>query len=730
MAKTFKSFFKIARYQLFVAFMAIIGFLAIVPVFTYIYFIQDLESKESIMNRNNTGIILLDKNKQPFFTFNEASNKTYLPISEIPDHMQQAVISVEDKEFYKHEGFSIKALLGALIADIKKQELAYGGSTITQQLVKNSLLSSQKSFLRKYQEIVLAQEVERRYSKDEILEMYLNSVYFGEGAFGVEEASKRYFGKPVKEISVAESALLASLLPSPTALSPLNGSKESALERQKFVLDNMQEQGYLTSEQKQQAKEQRLVFKEVDDSNLNKMGVHFALLVKEELIKRYGEEYVSRSGFRVTTTLDLEWQKYAESTVAQQVEVLKRNRVSNGSAVVIDAQTGEIRVLVGSKNWQDGQFGKVNVAISDRQPGSSFKPIIYSLALEKRIITPSTILKDQPTTFKTDGGPDYKPKNYDGTFRGNVLPRRALANSLNIPSVEIMSKVGVTQALEYTNNLGLTTLKDPSQYGLSLVLGAGEVKLLELTNVYATFANQGRKNEPTLISEIEDKYGETIYQYQPKNEQVLSEETAFIISSFLSDNRARQEVFGNSLTVSRPAAVKTGTTEDYRDAWTMGFTPDIAVGVWVGNNDGKQMDQVAGSMGAAPIWKLLIEKFSIGTPVKQFTMPSGVSSVTVCSNNGGRVSEATSSGYSEFYIRGTEPTIVCVIPKPTPKPEENKPSPTSNQNSPKPEENQKNQNPGGQPVRFEEKKDNKTMIREGVGVLISYNQEQYANYYY
>ncbi|RJQ27809.1 PBP1A family penicillin-binding protein [Candidatus Parcubacteria bacterium] len=621
-------------------------------VFTYFYFAQDLTTKESIMNRSDTGLVLLDRQEKPFFYFYQAKVKTFTPLSQIPSYLQQAIIVSEDKDFYKHPGFSLRGIIRSVILDIKERRFAYGGSTISQQLIKNSLLTFRKDFLRKVQEVVLALELERNYSKKEILEMYLNSVYFGKGAFGVEQASEAYFGKKARDLTLAESSFLVSLLPAPSDFSNDNLDRYKA--RQKNILQKMVDQGYISEKQKENAKKQKLTFKSSEE--YNSIGIHFALMVRDRLVKSFGEENIIRSGFKVKTTLDPDWQKFAEETVKNNVENLRVSGASNGSAVVINPKTGEVKALVGSYDWYDEEFGKYNVSTSLRQPGSSFKPIYYSAAFEKGIITPATILQDRPTDF----GGGYKPKDYDGRYRGPVTVRRALSNSLNIPSVEVMSKLGIDQALEMAQRLGLTTLTNTSDYGLSLALGAGEVRLLEMTSAYAVFANNGMKNDIAFMLEIKDKEEKKIYSYKPKNENILDSKYAFLISSILSDNQARAEVFGNTLTISKPAAVKTGTTEDYRDAWTIGYTPSLAVGVWVGNNDNRPMNSIAGSLGAAPVWRSLMEKFSEGTNIETFDPPNGIVIGSVCRSFELSSKAATSSGgFREYFVQGTEPDYLC-----------------------------------------------------------------------
>ncbi|MDO8429456.1 MAG: PBP1A family penicillin-binding protein [Candidatus Daviesbacteria bacterium] len=640
--------------------------LSLIAVFTHLYFAPDISSRERIMNRKDTGVILMDQNNTPFFTLYEARQKTFIPLSEIPEQTKQAVIAVEDDDFYLHQGFSIRGIVRSLVTDVKLGQAKQGGSTITQQLVKNSILTSGKSFLRKYQEILLSERIEVNYSKDEILEMYLNSVYFGSGAFGIEEAAEAYFNKPAKKLTLAESAYLAGLLPSPSKYSPFNGNGDKAKSRQLYTLSRMQDAGYINQEEKEEAQKIPVEFERGEDE-MNDLAPHFAMMVRDELNKMYGEEKVTRSGYKVRTTINLEWQEYAEKVVADHVQKISGNQVSNGAAVVIDPENGQILSLVGSKDWRTEGFGKVNVATAKRQPGSSFKPIVYAAAFEKGVITPSTVLKDEPTTYQANRWSQaYTPRNYDSKFRGPVLPRRALANSLNVPSVQVLSKLGMPEALEMAKRLGITSLNDPSKYGLSLVLGAGEVSLIEMTGAYATFANDGVYNPPITILEIYDKHNQKIYQQEAKPKKVLDKKYTFLISSILSDNNARQEIFGGALTNSKGAAVKTGTTSDYKDSWTLGYTNDLTVGVWVGNNDGAPMNNIAGSLGAAPIFKSLIEKFATAA---NFIPPDGLIKLAICRHNGLRSKEATSSAYTEYFIKGSEPKGVCYAPPPNPSPQ-------------------------------------------------------------
>ena len=648
--------------QKYVKYTVLIGIIImiLIPIATYIYFVRDLSSKERILNKKNHGVVLLDRNDEPFFTLFDASTKNPIELKVLPEYTKYAFISVEDRDFYNHPGFSISGIARAIRENLLSQSSVQGGSTISQQLIKNAILSPDKQLLRKYQELVLALELERRYSKNDIIELYINTNYYGEGAIGIQDASQRYFSKDASELSLAESALLAGIIRAPSYYSPLTGNFDEALERKDLILNLMNEQGHITDEQLNEALEEEIVLDPTEE-DVNAQGVHFALMIQDLLIKEFGEQDVAQSGFTVKTTLDLTLQTVAQTAVEAQVNRLKGSDVSNGAAVVIDPKTGEILALVGSYDWNDTENGRINMAIRPRQPGSSFKPIIYAKALEERLITPSTMLKDEAVSF---GG--YRPRNYSNTFRGEVLARFALANSLNIPAVHVMNMVGVEDGIEAARALGITTLSDDVDYGLPLVLGAAEAPLVEMTNAYATYANQGEWNSYSLFLEVQDKNGRTILQKDTESKRALSASVAFLISSILSDNKIRAEVFGSALNISRTAAVKTGTTEDYRDALTIGYTPQIAVGVWIGNNDNSPMNSVAGSLGAAPIWRQIMEAGLRGKPTESFIQPAGVIKQEVCFKDGLRVEFATSSAYPEFFLRGTAPTALCGIPTPTP----------------------------------------------------------------
>ena len=659
-------FLKHSRRPIFYGVSGFVIVMLIIPIATYIYFGRDLRSKDSIMNKKNEGVVLLDRNEKPFFTLFDARTRNPVALKNLTEYTTQAFISIEDKDFYKHPGFSLSGIGRAIRQNLLSESYAQGGSTISQQLMKNTILSPDKKLLRKYQELVLALELERKYDKDDILEMYLNTTYFGEGAVGIQDAARRYFSKTAADLTLAESALLAGIIRSPSALSPISGDLKAALKRKDLILQLMKDQKYITEEQKIKAQKDEIELNPTE-KDINEEAVHFALMIQDMLIEEYGERDVANAGFVVKTTIDLDLQKKAQEAVAAQVQRLASSSVSNGAAVVIDPTTGEVLALVGSHDYADEENGRINMALAPRQPGSSFKPIIYAKAFDGRLITASTQLTDEEIEFG-----DYKPRNYDNKFRGKVLVRYALANSLNIPAVHVMNMVGITDGIKMARSLGITTLSDDVDYGLPLVLGAAEIPLIEMTNAYAVFADEGRWHQYSIFIEVRDKNGRVILENSPLQRQALPDTVAYLISDILSDNKTRADVFGESLTLSRKAAVKTGTTNDYRDALTIGYTPQVVVGVWIGNNDNTPMTSIAGSLGAAPIWRQIMEFYLAGKPVEMFEKPSRIIDEQVCKEDGLKVKFATESAFLEYFIRGTAPTKECGIPTPTPTPDAEK----------------------------------------------------------
>ena len=636
----------------------ILAFLIIVPIATYLYFIRDIDNQERLMNRNNTGVELVDIHGKKIYSFGRSQHQKLVKLDGISDNIEKALVASEDKDFYEHNGISVGGTLNAVWQNIRPGGINNGGSTLTQQLAKNTLLTNQRTFLRKYQELAIAIAIEHRYSKDQILDMYLNSVYFGEGAFGIKDAAKAYFNKSPKHLDLAESAMIIGVLPAPSAYSPITGDIELAKERQNTVLTRMVRTGKITEAQKTAALHETLHFAKARDP-INNGAPHFTEMVLNELYDKYGEEKVNRSGYRVTTTLDMDMQDKANAAVDANMAHIQANNGSNASLVAIDPTSGEVRALVGSADYNNKKFGNVNMVTTPRQPGSSFKPIYYSEGLAQGDITPATILKDEPTDF----GGGYRPENASRTYSGDITVRNAIARSLNIPSVKVLQKVGISDALSAAKRMGITTIKgDSSDYGLAFALGVAEVPLEQMTNVYAGFANQGEQYPTTIIKKIDNKYNETISSNNETSKRIISPQGAFLISNILSDNAARDVVFNGTLTLNgHTAAVKTGTTEDAKDAWTIGYTPSIAAGAWVGNNDNTPMYS-GGSDMAGPIWRSFMNAVLEGKSDQQFTQPAGIVKVLICSN--GKKADTSGPGTRyEYFLSSDQPTGSCTVEK-------------------------------------------------------------------
>ncbi len=505
----------------------------------------------------------------------------------------------------------------------------------------------------------MAVAVDQKYSKQEILEMYLNSVYFGDGAFGVSDAAKTYFNKAPADLTLAESSMLIGILPAPSAYSPVSGDKTKAKAAQKNVLRKMVDTKAITGQERDEALKVELAYTSAATKAGAEHAQHFADMVVDELEEKYGEERVKRSGFEVTTTLDLTKQSAAEKIVSEQVAKTASRGGRNAGLVAMNPKTGQVEALVGSVDYFDSGFGQVNMAMALRQPGSSFKPIYYTEAIDKGLVTAATIMNDKQTTY----GGTYKPNNYDNRFKGEMSVRSALAESRNIPAVDIMQKVGVSNAANVAKRMGITSVTEPDKYGLTLALGTAEVRLFQMTNAYAAFANGGKQFKPILYTKIVDKYGEDTTDLD-KNEprQVVSESAAYITSSILSDTAARAPTYGSSLNLSgRTAALKTGTTNDSRDAWTIGYTPSIVVGVWLGNNENQPMTGgIAGGSGAGTIWKRAMTSFLANSKREEFVKPSAVKAVTICIGTDLRsVNEGGQSTKTEYFMPNKEPSGVC-----------------------------------------------------------------------
>lgn len=637
--------------------LALLSFIAI-PVLSL-----TLPSPDKIVRREGFSTKILDRNGKVLYDIFVDERRTPVEsIDKIPEYLKQATIAIEDRNFYEHQGFDPTGYARALYNIIFKRRLQ-GGSTLTQQLVKNVLLTSERTITRKLKEFILTLQIEQRYSKDDILLLYLNEVPYGGTAYGVEAAAEIYFGKNVGDLNLVESAILAGLPQSPSRYSPYSSTPDAYIARTEQVLRRMREDGYISEEQETEAV-QMLPNIEFQPRGANFKAPHFVQYVQEILEERYGASAVEQGGLVVTTTLDLGLQEKAQQIVSEEIKKVESLNITNGAAVVIDPQTGEILAMVGSKDFNAEDYdGQVNVTTRPRQPGSAIKPITYVTGL-KEGYTASYLFMDVPTVFPGGiGQPDYEPKNYDGKYRGPVQLRYALANSLNIPAVKMLALVGVRDTLQTAYDLGINSLEPTNdtlnRVGLSLTLGGGEVTLLELTGAYGAFVNGGHKVEPVSILKIEDSKGQVLEETKPeKGSQVLTPEEAFIIADILSDNNARSEVFGTNSLLNIPGeqvAVKTGTTNDQKDNWAVGGNANAVVGVWVGNNDNSEMKSVAsGVSGATPIWRRITIVSLEGKPKTTFEPPEGIVKIKVDAFSG----YAAHDGFperEEYFIKGTEP---------------------------------------------------------------------------
>lgn len=656
-------------------------FCILIVVGFIIYLATQIPSPQDLSNRQIAQATkIYDKGGELLYDIFEDQNRTPVKLEEIPEVMKQATIAIEDKDFYKHQGFSIFGIGRAAIESALSQKIEGGGSTLTQQLVKNTLLSTEQTLIRKLKEFILAVQVERSFSKDQILEMYLNEIPYGGTAYGVEAAANLYFGKHAKDLNLAESALLAGLPQRPSVYSPYGTNPELAKVRQAEVLRRMVEDSYISKEQADAARNETLTYR-TSQNQIGFKAPHFVLYVKQKLIEQFGDKLVEQGGLRVTTSLDYKLQEKSEKIVKEEVEKLGNYKVGNAAAVVMDPKTGEILSMVGSKDYfapsqpegciegQNCVFeGNVNVAIQERQPGSATKPITYAAGLQKGFTATYPIMDVKTDFFNGAGYPSYTPVNYDGKFHGPTQVRYTLGNSYNIPAVKMLALVGVDRNMELGYDLGLTTWEPTREnienVGLSLVLGGREVRLLDLTSVYAVFANGGARQDPVSILKVTDNKDKTLYEYRPsQGSSILDKGIAFIISSILSDNGARSAAFGSNSILNIPGktvAVKTGTTDQKRDNWTFGYTPSRVVGVWVGNNDNSVMNQAiaSGTTGASPIWQKLMAASLEGLPNEPFEKPDSVTQIEVDGLMGGKPKDGSPTR-REYFLKGSEPGDVA-----------------------------------------------------------------------
>ncbi len=628
---------------------------------TFAWFSRDLPSPGKLQERSGSSTVFLDRNDKVLFEMFEDKNRIPVDIEDIPDTLKQATIAIEDKNFYSHKGFSLWGYIRSALRIVTTGRVA-GGSTLTQQLVKNVLLTSERTVTRKIKEVILAVEIERRYSKDEILEMYLNESAYGGTFYGVQSASKGYFDKDAKDLNLLESAIIAGLPQRPSVYSPYIGKQDAYKGRTKDVLRRMREDGYITEEEEEKALKDLEKVK-FEGNQLAIQAPHFVFYVREQVAEKFGEKILDE-GIQIKTTLDLEAQDEAEDIVFEEIGELESSDVSNGAVVAIDSENGQILAMVGSYDYSDEDFGRYNVATALRQPGSAVKPFTYATAFEQGY-TPGSIIMDVSTEFPNQGGETYKPVNYDGKFRGPVSYRRALSNSLNIPAVKILAQVGIRNMMQTAYDMGIESFEPTDEnvkrFGLSVTLGGGETSLLDLTNAFSTFARGGKYVEPTSILEIKDHKGKVIFEAdEAKPREVIGEDVSFLISHILSDNNARAETFGTGSYLNIPGntvAVKTGTTNDLRDNWAVGYTTSVTVGAWVGNNDNSPMNQniASGVTGASPIWNGVMRTFlNLGYEDGIIDVPDNVIALQVDSLMGGLPYNGQATR-SEYFIEGTEP---------------------------------------------------------------------------
>jgi len=627
-------------------------------IFVFFYYSRQLPDPNAWQDRKiiQSTKIYDREGKNLLYEIHGEEKRTVIPFNEIPQIVKEATVAAEDAEFYSHSGINIRGIIRAIWADIKGGTLAEGGSSITQQLIKNAYLSPERTLSRKIKELILSIALERRYSKDEILNFYLNQIPYGLNSYGIEAAAQTYFNKPTKELALTEVVYLVAMPKAPSYYSPYGNHGEELKSRANHILSRMRELKYISDNDYNNALETTVNFVG------QKTGItapHFVFFIRDYLNEKYGEDFVEKGGLKVTTTLNLDLQKIAERVVEDGT---KRNEIynaKNAALVAIDPKTGQILAMVGSKNYwatksepegcepgKNCQFEpNVNIATRLRQPGSSFKPFVYAAAINNGY-TPDTVIWDIPTEFNplcswdgiAESGIDqqtcYSPQNYDGRFRGPVTLKQALANSINVPSVKVLYLAGINNSINMAENLGITTLKDRSRYGLSLVLGAAEVKLLDMVSAYGVFGQEGIKREPTGILKVEDGSGRVLEEYKDQNQKVLSEQVAKEINDILSDNNARAPMFGLYSPLSlgdRPVAAKTGTSQDpndetkAKDAWVIGYTPSLVAGVWTGNNDNTPIEKGgAGVAAAGPIWHDFMAQALKDAPIETFNKPDPI----------------------------------------------------------------------------------------------------------
>jgi len=623
-----KSFFIILiAFFLFSGFSVVWAISLPIPDFNN-YFI-DLSKAEPTKIYDRTGKVML-------YNMSGLVRRTQVPLTKISKYVKGGTIAIEDETFYTHKGIRPTSILRALWVDLTSVSIKEGASTITQQVVKNTLLSNEKTITRKIKEVVLAVKMEQEMTKDQILELYLNQIPYGGNMYGIEEASNSFFKKHANDLTLAESAYLAAIPQAPTTYSPYGQHRDLLEARKNLVLDRMAALGYVSKEEATRAKKDKVVFAPVQFKGIN--APHFVFFIKEYLDEKYGGgAQVEKMGLKVTTTLDYGMQQKMETVVKKYAVTNEANyNATNEAMVATDPKTGQVLAMVGSRDYFDvAHEGNFNVALAHRQPGSSFKPFIYATAFNQGY-TLNTVLFDLPTEFNPSCAPTtsaskakecYMPVNYDAKYLGPMTLRNALAQSRNIPAVKLLYLVGINNALTTAKNMGIVGLKDANTYGLTLVLGGGEVSLLDMTSAYGVFANDGVRLPYTGILKVEDAKGNILEEYKQTGEKVLPENTARQVSSILSDNVARTPAYGASSPLyipGRDMAAKTGTTNDFRDTWILGYTPNLAVGAWAGNNDNSPIAKKVAGMVVAPMWGEFMREALTDMPNEKFIPPNPI----------------------------------------------------------------------------------------------------------
>ncbi len=650
--------------------LGLIFFAALAIYFWLFYHLPSIDHLGDHYSRLTTKIY--DRHHRLLYKIYRREDRSLVHLDDLPEWVIQATLAAEDKDFWHHAGISPSGVLRAVVFDLSHwHQPPIGGSTITQQLAKNVFLGPEKTLRRKLREIVLALLLEHKYSKRQILEAYLNTIAYGGTSYGIEEASQRYFGHSARQLNLAEAAFLAALPRAPSRYSPFGAYPELAKKRQRLILAKMLQLKMIDSQAYQRALAQPLHFRR---QAVTIRAPHFVFYVKNLLSQRYGRRQVEEGGLEVVTSLDLNLQEAAEKIIRQELAKLQGFHVGNGAALVLQPKTGEILAMVGSRDYFDfNHDGNVNVCLQLRQPGSAIKPVNYAVAFQMGF-TPATVIIDSPISFQLPGQPVYAPHNYDHLFHGPVSIRTALASSLNVPAVKILASYGVPRMIAMGRAMGISSWTEPSRYGLSLTLGGGEVRMLDLATVYATLANLGRRVDPNPFLLIRDWRGRLLYRRpQPQAKIVLDPGIAFLINDILSDDQARQLAFGRHSLLEIPGAkvaVKTGTSNDLRDNWAVGYSPNFVVAVWVGNNDNSPMSRIAsGITGATPIWRRLTLQLLKQFPASGWSPPADIVSRLICQTSGTLTCPGCPQSRWEYFLRRFQPRRHCQFsPPPHPSP--------------------------------------------------------------